>query len=299
MRTKKYIAILVVLFSGVLVGCQSDAVSTDFGTFIHYDNFAWCKYTPDTLHKNLVVTENDSQQPVKLGLYKLDDDSGRYLPTSSEVQLYANSELCKNNVLTICPGDTEIDLGIVFAPDAERKAHKWIFKVLDMGGLECINNTESHVGTELTTMTMGATMDHIWNPLAKGLVLVLGAILGLLVVWFLVIRLLLYDYFGVAKVNLETPERLYSKKVKGLLSITFTAKKQTQSGFERLFVGERLYVVDEFFEAGDIVVEPKNKKSVRIKGVQNYDATSTTVCVNDEPVVIKNPAKQKCEITVI
>jgi hypothetical protein len=87
--------------------------------------------------------------------------------------------------------------------------------------------------------------------------------------------------------------------VKGLLSITFTAKKQTQSGFERLFVGERLYVVDEFFEAGDIVVEPKNKKSVRIKGVQNYDATSTTVCVNDEPVVIKNPAKQKCEITVI
>jgi hypothetical protein len=117
--------------------------------------------------------------------------------------------------------------------------------------------------------------------------------------WLLVVRFLWFDYFKVAKVNLGTTEKLYTKKVKGLLSLTFTAKRQQQSILERWFVGERMYVVDDFFEAGDITIVPKNKKSVGIRGVQNYDATSTTVCVNDDPVVIKNPAKQKCEITII
>ena len=66
-----------------------------------------------------------------------------------------------------------------------------------------------------------------------------------------------------------------------------------------MFVGERLYIVDEFFEMGDITIVPKNKKTIGIRGVQNYDVASTIICVNDDPVVIKNLAKQKCEITAI
>jgi hypothetical protein len=168
-----------------------------------------------------------------------------------------------------------------------------------MGELECVNNVEMQVGTDLTTMAMKAEMKHVWNPLAKGVVIVLGIIFGLLMLWLLLIRFLWFDYFKVAKVNLGTSEKLYTKRVKGLLSLTFTAKRQQQSILERWFVGERMYVVDAFFEAGDIVIVPRNKKSVGIRGVQNYDATSTTVCVNDDPVVIKNPAKQKCEITIV
>jgi hypothetical protein len=299
MRTKFYIAVLIVLFSGVLVGCQSVAEGTDLGTFIHYNNFAWRKYTPDTLHITLDIAENDSKQPVKLDLYKLDNKTGGYVPTGSEVQLFADGEACPGNVLTICPGDTEIVLGLVFSPDAEEKEYKWIFKVVDMGELECVNNVEMQVGTDLTTMAMKAEMKHVWNPLAKGVVIVLGIIFGLLMLWLLLIRFLWFDYFKVAKVNLGTSEKLYTKRVKGLLSLTFTAKRQQQSILERWFVGERMYVVDAFFEAGDIVIVPKNKKSVGIRGVQNYDATSTTVCVNDDPVVIKNSAKQKCEITIV
>ena len=299
MRTKFYIAILVSLFCGVLVSCQSDSVGADLGTFIRYNDRAWCKYTPDTLHMTLVITENDSDQPVKFKLYSMDDDTGNYVATGSEVQLYANGKVCQSNVLTICPSDSEIDLGLIFTKDAEEDDYKLIFKVVDMGDLECINNAEVCVGADLSNMTMNVKVNDIWNPLTKVVVIVSSIIFGLLLLRLLVVRFLWFDYFKVAKVNLGTTEKLYTKKVKGLLSLTFTAKRQQQSILERWFVGERMYVVDDFFEAGDITIVPKNKKSVGIRGVQNYDATSTTVCVNDDPVVIKNPAKQKCEITII
>ena len=167
MRTKFYIAILVSLFCGVLVSCQSDSVGADLGTFIRYNDRAWCKYTPDTLHMTLVITENDSDQPVKFKLYSMDDDTGNYVATGSEVQLYANGKVCQSNVLTICPSDSEIDLGLIFTKDAEEDDYKLIFKVVDMGDLECINNAEVCVGADLSNMTMNVKVNDIWNPLTK------------------------------------------------------------------------------------------------------------------------------------
>lgn len=208
------------------MSCQSDSVGADLGTFIRYNDRAWCKYTPDTLHMTLVITENDSDQPVKFKLYSMDDDTGNYVATGSEVQLYANGKVCQSNVLTICPSDSEIDLGLIFTKDAEEDDYKLIFKVVDMGDLECINNAEVCVGADLSNMTMNVKVNDIWNPLTKVVVIVSSIIFGLLLLWLLVVRFLWFDYFKVAKVNLGTTEKLYTKKVKGLLSLTFTAKRQ-------------------------------------------------------------------------
>ena len=252
MRTKLYIAILIVLFSGVLVGCQSVAEGTDLGTFIHYNNFAWRKYTPDTLHITLDIAENDSKQPVKLDLYKLDDDTGGYVPTGSEVQLFADGEACSGNVLTIYPGDTEIVLGLVFSPDAEEKEHSWIFKVVDMGELECVNNVEMQVGTDLTTMAMKAEMKHVWNPLALTLLIVAIAFGVFVLAWFAFLRRLFFPTFTFDNMQVlyfdgESSKGIESISLEGVRKVVCSSSPRTQGMLNRLVLGRVEYLTNPFW----------------------------------------------------
>lgn len=284
-----------------LVGCESinPEICQDWGKQVHYSDFWFREFVPDTLYKTLNIdADSEIAQNVELQLYKKVDNQVMAVPTS-EVQLFADGAICPNNVICIFPHTKSVRVGLVFTQEAQRGDYKWYLKVKDGGDVEVLNGFDLTDNASKEIFEWQAKKQVKMNPLANGMMLGGIGFVVLILVWFSVIRFLLYDYFKIAKVNLDTSEKLYTKRVKGLLSLTFTAKRQQQSILERWFVGKRMYVVDSFFETGDIIIVPKNKKSVGIRGVQNYDATSTTVCVNDDPVVIKNPAKQKCEITII
>lgn len=280
MRTKLYIAILIVLFSGVLVGCQSVAEGTDLGTFIHYNDFAWRKYAPDTLHITLDITENDSKQPVKLDLYKLDDNTGCYVSTGSEVQLFADGEACPGNVLTIYPGDTEIVLGLVFSPDAEEKEHNWIFKVVDMGELECVNNVEMQVGTDLTTMAMKAEMKHVWNPLALALLIVAIAFGVFVLAWFAFLRRLCiptftFDNMQVLYFDGENRAGREDLSIKGARKIICSSSPKMQGGFNRLVFGRIEYLTNSFWTS-TVEMKPCDLDQISVQEIINEGSTSGT-----------------------
>lgn len=297
-KTTYIIAFACALF---LVGCESinPEICQDWGKQVHYSDFWFKKFVPDTLYKTLNIdADGEIAQNVELQLYKKEGNQVLIVPTS-EVQLFADGAICPNNVIGIHPHTKSIRVGLVFTQEAQRGDYKWYLKVKDGGDVEVLNGYDLTDNASKEIFEWQAKKQVKMNPLANGMMLGGIGLVVLILVWFSVIRFLLYDYFKIAKVNLDTSEKLYTKRVKGLLSLTFTAKRQQQPILERWFVGKRMYVVDSFFETGDIIIVPKNKKSVGIRGVQNYDATSTTVCVNDDPVVIKNPAKQKCEITII
>lgn len=297
-KTTYIIAFACALF---LVGCESinPEICQDWGKQVHYSDFWFKKFVPDTLYKTLNIdADGEIAQNVELQLYKKEGNQVLTVPTS-EVQLFADGAICPINVIGIPPHTKSIRVGLVFTQEAQRGDYKWYLKVKDGGDVEVLNGYDLTDNASKEIFEWQAKKQVKMNPLANGMMLGGIGLVVLILVWFSVIRFLLYDYFKIAKVNLDTSEKLYTKRVKGLLSLTFTAKRQQQSILERWFVGKRMYVVDSFFETGDIIIVPKNKKSVGIRGVQNYDATSTTVCVNDDPVVIKNPAKQKCEITII
>lgn len=297
-KTTYIIAFACALF---LVGCESinPEICQDWGKQVHYSDFWFKKFVPDTLYKTLNIdADGEIAQNVELQLYKKEGNQVLIVPTS-EVQLFADGAICPNNVIGIHPHTKSIRVGLVFTQEAQRGDYKWYLKVKDGGDVEVLNGYDLTDNASKEIFEWQAKKQVKMNPLANGMTLGGIGLVVLILVWFSVIRFLLYDYFKIAKVNLDTSEKLYTKRVKGLLSLTFTAKRQQQPILERWFVGKRMYVVDSFFETGDIIIVPKNKKSVGIRGVQNYDATSTTVCVNDDPVVIKNPAKQKCEITII
>lgn len=298
---KNITCILAFAFALLLAGCESINPETcqDWGKQVHYSDFWFKKFVPDTLYKTLNIdADGEIAQNVELQLYKKDGNQVKAVPTS-EVQLFADGAICPNNVICILPHTKSVRVGLVFTKEAQRGDYKWYLKVKNGGDVEVLNGYDLTDNASKEIFEWQAKKQVKMNPLANGMMLGGIGLVILLLLWLLLIRFLWFDYFKVAKVNLSTSEKLYTKKVKGLLSLTFTAKRQQQSILERWFVGERMYVVDDFFEAGDITIVPKNKKSVGIRGVQNYDATSTTVCLNDDPVVIKNPAKQKCEITII
>ena len=297
-KTTYIIAFACALF---LVGCESinPEICQDWGKQVHYSDFWFKKFVPDTLYKTLNIdADGEIAQNVELQLYKKEGNQVLIVPTS-EVQLFADGAICPNNVIGILPHTKSIRVGLVFTQEAQRGDYKWYLRVKDGGDVEVLNGYDLTDNASKEIFEWQAKKQVKMNPLANGMMLGGIGLVVLILVWFSVIRFLLYDYFKIAKVNLDTSEKLYTKRVKGLLSLTFTAKRQQQSILERWFVGKRMYVVDSFFEAGDIIIVPKNKKAVGIRGVQNYDAASTTVCVNDDPVVIKNPAKQKCEITIV
>lgn len=300
---KIYLFIFIGLIS---ISCDvnhSGDRAQDWGNAVTYSDFLWNKYQPDTLFKTITISGDDFNKSVKLQLCEMDDGTGRYTPVSNnKVQLYANGNKCKNNILTISTNDhdKEIKLGILFSEHSEKGKHQWVLKLKDAGDIEILNGNPTTSTNELLIFHWEAKKVNRMNPLAFGFLLVVLAIVSLLFLWFLVLRPIFVDRFRIRTIEMENNEVNRRYNVKGALSITFSDKKLKQGFFERVFIGQKMFVQDSFFGNGNVTMVPRGRKGLTIRGAQDYELTQTVVLKDDEePTYLSNESKQKYEIRII
>ena len=131
----------ILAFALLLAGCESINPETcqDWGKQVHYSDFWFKKFVPDTLYKTLNIdADGEIAQNVELQLYKKDGNQVKAVPTS-EVQLFADGAICPNNVICILPHTKSVRVGLVFTKEAQRGDYKWYLKVKNGGDVEVLN----------------------------------------------------------------------------------------------------------------------------------------------------------------
>lgn len=257
---------LMILLSAVMIGgCKKEESGAyKWGEASYYKKFLWSKSDPvvmkHTLEFEFNEYANEDVKSVKFGLYEK-NDAGEFIPVSGDIILYKNGEVCDGTTFVVTPEDKAIELGIEFTPEAEDGCHVWYLKVLDAGGLDCID--DQRITEEDKTpllLEWEANYDKQANPLEVGCIIALITIVTALAVWILVLRFMFFPRFKVRRLIVDDKQI----PVKGFIKVVFTSKNKRQSAIAALFTGKIKYVTDDFWSKGDIQVEPAN--NVRIEG---------------------------------
>lgn len=308
MFSNKY---LLLLAMPILLTCSCSKVNNDEGTTRwgkenFYENFLWKKHVPDTLYREIAFDFNEDAQnfmkePLQIGLFKK-SDSGKMLPVmENEMEVFVNGGKCPNNIISVQPGTKVIKAGIVFNPDAENKVHHWFFKVIEDGGLERINDLDANTfnDPESSLMEIEAEKNKVMNPLAEGSLFTAIVIIASLLVWLLILKRIFFPTFRVGKIILNDPvPYMCQKRLRGSRRLILTKVKPKQSSINRLFTGPIIYDINPMWTS-DIVIEPRDRNSVRVRTSKEYMTDSRTMKVHNEYIIqnMTTGAKTKVKIS--
>lgn len=300
--------IVLVIPSLLLCACKKEDdknAATLWGKENYYKDFLWKKYIPDTLFREIAFDFNDDarnymSEPLQLGLFKK-TGSGKMLPVmENEMEVFVDGDQCVNNVISIAPGTDKIKVGIVFNPTAENKVHHWFFKPIDDGGLERINDmdADSFNNPESSLMEIEAEKNKIMNPLAEGLMLTGIFLLGAFLVWLLILKPIFFPTFRVGKIILSDPvPYMCQKRLRGSRKLILTKNTPSQSNINKLFTGKIIYDVNPMWTT-DIVIEPRDRSSVRVRTSKEYMTDARTMKVHNEYTIQNMTTGTKTKVKI-
>lgn len=288
-KTSSFIAIVAVL---ALASCAKEVDNTSetrWGKEKYYSDFLWKKHVSDTLYRELAFDFNEDaknymDEPLQLGLFKK-TDSGKMLPVmQNEMEVFVDGDKCENNIIIVSSNVEKLKVGIVFNPNAENKVHHWFFKPIKDGGLERINDMDADTfnNPDSSLMEVEAEKQKIMNPLAEGTMLTGFLLLAVLLAWFIALKHMIFPTFRVGKITLTDPvPYMCQKKLRGCRQLILTNKKPKQNGFNKFFTGEIRYDVNPMWTTV-IVIEPRDRNSVRVRASKEYLTDARTMKVHNE-----------------
>ncbi len=289
--------LLIALAALTMVGCKKDHKAMLWGKTQCYDNFLGVRHTPDTLKQTLCFDFNGDARDfmtenLQLGIFKKNDQGEFVRLGENEAEVFVNGEKAEGNIISVPPTCQEMEVGIVFDKTAENKTHYWYIRPINDGGLDRINDKEPAQMAEDAIMEMRLQKEHIMNPLAEGLLIFLLVVAAALLVWLLVLKHLFFPTFKVNRLELIGPEPyLNTIKLKHYRKVVLTSKQKRQSGWSRLFTGEIKYSINPLWTA-DVVFEPKDKRSIRVRPDRNTYITDARIMKRDEEYTLENTEKQ-------
>ena len=178
--------------------------------------------------------------------------------------------------------------------------YKFVFRLKKNPGLDRVNDIAVSGMEDLVLVNeqnsddtlMNVHVEHVVNKWRVGsnttLIIVLIA-LALLIVF----SRISHPAFGVKRIYLTNDSTQRTINVKGAGRVLLTSdKKKSQSFFKTVFVRKTVFVVDDFFSAGDILIEPKfriNTDSGRRNGVRlsgkSYDIPNKNLAKDQEGTI--------------
>ena len=301
------LAVLCPLMLLASCGKKSDDATapTRWGKSDYYEKFLWKKHVPDTLYRTMEFDFNDDaknymQEPLRLGLFKKTDSGKMQLVTESEMEVFVDGKQCEGNVIVVNSGTELLKVGLVFKPEAENKVHHWFFRPVNDGGLDRINDMdpETYNADNASLMDIEVEKHKVMNPLAETTVLLGILILVLLAVWFIVLKAIFFPTFKVSKVQLFDPVPYSSlNNVRGYRKMVMTDKSCKQGFFDKVFLGKIRYEVNPIWNA-EVVIEPKDKKSVRLRYPRSYMADARVLNAHQEYTIENMTTGTKTKIKI-
>ena len=203
-----------------------------------------------------------------------------------------------NAMLLDDASEKEVEVGIVFNPNAENKMHYWYIKPVATAGLDRINDQEAY-GADEAIMEIKLRKRHVMNPLAEGLMWIGILLASALVLWFVLLKRMFFPTFRVTRIQLSDPSPYMSlMKVKNYRLCILTDKAQKQGALNKIFCGEIKYEVNPLWTA-PVVFEPRDKKSIRVRPDKHtYTVDSRILKTNTDYVIVNETTKNKTTIRI-
>lgn len=306
---KRFILLAVLCPLMLLVSCgkktDDSNATARWGKDNYYDKFLWKKHVPDTLYKTLAFDFNEDarnfmEKPLRLGLFKK-TDTGKMLPVmENEMEVFVDGRKCPDNIIDVEPDTELLKVSIVFSNDAENKVHHWFFRAVDDGGLERINDMDpdTYNADNASLMDVEAEKHEVMNPLAEGFLLTTIFLIAALLVWLLALKAIFFPTFRVGKVQVQDPVPYNSlKRVRGYRKMILTNKMPKQGFLNKIFAGKILYEVNELWTS-PVVIEPKDKNSVRLRCPKDFMADARVLKKNQEYTIQNMTTSKKTKIKI-
>lgn len=268
----------ILFFACSLTGCGSSISESEqffFGRQEAYNvDFLWSKYIPDTLTRTLCFEKEGEAftRPIKFGLFETinDPETGEEKEqcVGNEIELYINGKLQPRKEFVVYPKDKELTIGVVFNRDiAEERDYYWNLKVIDAGDLNMINDNLITQNIPLV-FTWKANYDTRLNPLLLGLIWLCIIIAALLVLWFALLRWIIFPSFAFDNLQVtyfegESRKGREDCTLHGARRIICSKSPKYQSGLNKLFCGRIEYLTNPFWET-TVVMTPCGSDGITV-----------------------------------
>lgn len=236
----------------------------DLGCAHYYPSFLfWGESELDTLTLDLkmVFNEDAKRQGAMLKMQVTSDLEG------DGYTLLYNGRAQEDKTFTVSKDDATSLLQIVFNRDAQDGDRNFVVKTVEGIQLDRVNQS---VPQEYI-LTLEAEYDIDWNPLQTIIFWAVIVFIGLLVLWFCMIKPVAYPKFrGVNRLTLTNEREAYYQTVpaKGYREIVLCNKAEKQGWIDKTFRGKKRYEVDERWDH-PVVISP-NGKGIRVNAGANY-----------------------------
>ena len=267
--------IFAFVFSLLIVSCNSTSENCeDWGKQVHYSDFWFKKYVPDTLYKTLNIdADSEIAQNVELQLYKKVEGGLEVKVPTSDVQLFADGVICPNNVICIRPSTKSVRVGLVFAQESHKGYYQWSLKVKNRGDVEVLNGYDL-TGDTKEIFEWKAKKQVKMNPLANGMMLSGIGLVVLLLLWLFVSRVFIWPATKFSTLYIDYCDGNGQKNIRmaGKYELVCTNNaKMKDSALRVFFVGKRQFEYNDFWTEPVTIKTGARANSVRIIKTHNFD----------------------------
>lgn len=251
--------------------------STSYKPFlgVRYD---WQKERLPEQTLELEMGEYHFTKPVVLQVVYCQDKDKTYKPAGTLVTISGKNVL--NDLVTITPSDETVRLRFRFnkqgVKDVQSATYKLSLKILDPGDLDQINGQQAKAGQVIDTSVLWRVKyEEVMNPLLKGIIWFLIVFASCVIIWFVILRRLIFPVFdyGTLVVNYcEGGERKDSDMLtirKARLAICSNAPRY-QSRFNEILCGRIAYLVSPFWER-EVELRPLGAEGIGVQEKMSAD----------------------------
>jgi hypothetical protein len=209
--------------------------------------------------------------------------------------LYNGQPLISNTITLKANGKTPSILSVVFNHDAKEGKRYFAIEAAAKQELDNINDQP----VDQYELILRAKYAVNWNPLQTILMWLGILILAALLLWFLIVKHLIYPTIGVKTIQINEP--YFAKvNVKGARRVVFTNKKVEQSLINKIFTGEIIYKKNDIWTS-PLAFEPgAKKKTLRVMRTKDYvfDPYTSMLKAPSDYVVENTNDNTKIKLTI-
>ena len=292
------ITISIVALSLFLLSCDKGGVS--LGTVKYYPGFIFSdsSMTPVTRTFDLEFSEDAKQDKNCFAEFQFVDNNGKPVSTK-EMQVSIGGKELKDNKFKVYSNDTEKQLTFTFSPNAKEGKHQGYLKLVSHN-LDRLDSQQLSPGQQAEAFQWTMHFKRTMNPFAKGLLWLLAVLCGLLLLWFLLLKQIVYPRIKLSRLQLQSDDGYYvNKKINGTRMVVVTSNYKPQGKLNRLFTGRILYIKDNKWTSPWELVPNGRKKNAKINlhgkymidpvtsRLENYSEHKLTNIETKETVTIK------------
>lgn len=248
---KTHTIILLLLIGLHLYSCSNDDIA--LGTVKYHSDFLWVDSNIVPIEKvfDFEFSQDAKNDKKSFAEFQFVDNEGVAIPTDV-LAITVDGEKLKNNRLRISSNEHSKKIVFSFSPEAKAGKYQGYLALVNHN-LDRVDNKVLTKGDIVNVFQWTLHFEKCLNPLAKFLIWLSLTIVSLLIIWFSILRPIIFPKFGTFRKSVLVQRNgimvgQLNVNFKGAKKIVFSNNVIKQSKWNRLFTGEIRTVKNQEFE---------------------------------------------------